>query len=119
MNQLPQNILALFIMRVTKATYTGKDIDGVHIYQSNTGISFGVSLGNYIILDKEHMSNKTIKHEYGHCLHSRKLGWLYLLVVGIPSITMNILTRLKILKAENYYKRWPECWADKLGGVVR
>jgi hypothetical protein len=47
------------------------------------------------------------------------LGPLYLFIVGIPSVTMNMLTKAKILKRENYYKRWPETWADKLGKVKR
>jgi hypothetical protein len=41
------------------------------------------------------------------------------LVVGLPSIVMNILTRLGVLKNENYYKRWPESWADEIAEIVR
>jgi len=117
MNQLPQNLLARAVIRAVDAKYTGKDIDGVRLYSCKA--MFGVSLGDYIIINKDHLTDIIIKHEYGHSLQSRKLGWLYLLIVGVPSITMNILTRVKLLKAENYYKRWPENWADKLGGVTR
>jgi hypothetical protein len=80
---------------------------------------WGVSLGNYIFLDRTYNS-KTVEHEYGHSRQSRLLGPAYLFVIGIPSITMNILSRLlKGRFADNYYKRWPESWADKLGGVTR
>lgn len=120
--QLPQNLLGKLVCKLTDAIYTGDtratDVR-VYLAKDQSVKGFGVSLGQYIILTKGHMTDKTILHEYGHCLQSRKLGWLYLLVIGIPSITMNILTRLKVLKAENYYYRWPESWADKLGKVER
>jgi hypothetical protein len=32
---------------------------------------------------------------------------------------MNLMTLWGILDAEKYYQRWPESWADKLGGVNR
>ena len=54
----------------------------------------GISLGRYIILPwkyreygKGSFIEKTHKHEYGHTRQSLRLGWLFLLVIGIPSIT--------------------------------
>ncbi len=80
----------------------------------------GVSLGPMIFVNTQHSNiDQVIKHEYGHFKQSIYFGWLYLIIIGLPSITMNILTRMKILKAKNYYKRWPENWADKLGKVER
>lgn len=115
--QLPQNIIALIIIYFTKAKFNGKEINGIKVYSKN--FNFGVSLGNYIILGDLYLNDKTIKHEYGHCIQSMYFGWLYLLIIGIPSASMNLLTQWKILKSENYYKRWPENWADKLGNVNR
>jgi len=84
----------------------------------HTSKKFGVSLGKYIIVyalvDKE-----TIQHEYGHSKQSLYLGPLYLIIIGIPSFTMNLLTRMGVLSNERYYKRWPENWADQLEGVKR
>lgn len=80
----------------------------------------GVSLGSYIFLNEKYPDIETvIKHELGHTRQSMMLGPLYLFVVGIPSASMNLMTRWGWLKPENYYKRWPENWADRLGGVDR
>jgi len=115
--QLPQNILGLVLMLLFK-----KEIE------VNTDIVFvewklkrmGISLGNFILLGEYNLTEKTYKHEFGHTIQSKILGPLYLIVVGLPSITMNIISIIIGGKfRKNYYKRWPESWADKLGGVVR
>lgn len=106
--QQPQNVIGWIISRFCRH-------DG-NVYR--TRFRIGVALGEYIIVNEE-ASETTINHERGHVLQSRLLGPLYLIVVGLPSITMNILTRLGVLRIDMYYKRWPESWADKLGGVDR
>lgn len=73
----------------------------------------GVSLGKYIIVN-QWMPTKEIMHEYGHCIQSRYLGWLYLIVIGLPSLLWAMFYRGK-----NYYSFYTERWADKLGGVNR
>jgi hypothetical protein len=60
-----------------------------------------------------------IKHEYGHTLQSKMLGWLYLPIICVPSLILFTLTTIDILDYADYYKRFPENWADKLGGVRR
>ncbi len=82
----------------------------------------GVSLWPFIIVwersaavNAEHV----LDHEWGHCRQSLRLGPLYLVLVGIPSLVMNRLTYAGFLKAEGYYKRFPENQADRLGGVSR
>lgn len=42
---------------------------------------------DFIFLSKiaQH-SDSTIKHEYGHTIQSKYLGWLYLIIIGLPSI---------------------------------
>ena len=118
--QLPQNILGLLLIIVLKLTNNIKRkgiYNKKHIYYLSKPIFYGISLGNYIIIYNGY--KKTLKHEYGHCKQSEYLGFLYLFVVGLPSITMNVLSTLKILKEKNYYERWPENWADKLGNVNR
>lgn len=61
----------------------------------------------------------TKKHEWGHCKQSLILGPLYLVVVGLPSVLWNLLSRLSYKVGSRYYRRFPENWADRLGGVVR
>jgi len=95
-----------------------------------TKLGGGRSLGKYIFTYdytnskaskqwKEAAQERMDRHEYGHAIQSYILGPLYLFVVGLPSITMNMMTKAGILKRETYYKRWPETWADKLGKVKR
>ena len=112
--QLPQHLLALILIKVVGATKS-KEYGGASIY--TTARIFGISLGEYIILWSG-ANDTTVRHEYGHAIQSRMLGPAYLLVVGLPSITMNLLSRVEVLRVERYYDRWPENWADKLGGVV-
>lgn len=112
--QFPQHLLALALIKIMKAKYK-EDYKGAKIYNASMT---GISLGQYIIV-REHSTENLIKHEYGHTRQSYLLGPLYLIVVGLPSIVMNILSRLRILDNRKYYDRWPESWADKLGEVKR
>jgi len=52
----------------------------------------------------------------GHQKQSLYLGWLYLIIIGLPSVTGNLLNRVIDF---DYYKQPWEAWADKLGGVKR
>lgn len=113
--QLPQHLLATLVIRVTGAVKASEH-KGASVYL--THFLPGISLGEYIIL-RRGASRRTVLHEYGHTVQSRMLGPLYLLVVGIPSLSMNLLTRAGVLRADRYYDRWPENWADRLGGVER
>ena len=98
--------------------------------------NFGVSLGGFIFSMGKSAFQKLgypkqlaesdaelcIRHEGGHAVQSRILGPLYLLIVGIPSLVMNLmsswsLTYGKRIFWKNYYKRFPENWADRLGGI--
>lgn len=112
--QLPQNCLGLLLLRPLQASYTGT-YEGVRAYR--TPWFLGVSLGKYIIVYSMH--SRVLKHELGHSKQSLYLGPLYLPLVGVPSLFWNILTRLKVLSFESYFTRWPENWADHLGGVQR
>ena len=84
----------------------------------------GFSLCRYICLHGKYYNNvleleRTIRHECGHSRQSRRLGWLYLLVVGIPSAINNLRSRVDDHVWKTYYQRYPESWADRLGGVER
>lgn len=119
--QLPQNLLGLLVIHLIKANKA--EWNGITYYK--TKYLMGVSLGQYIILYK-FSPNDSILHEYGHTKQSLFLGWLYLPVVGIPSaIFNNLWDRLAhqdwtyTERELWYYQRFPEKWADKLGGVRR
>lgn len=115
--QFPQNIIGLVIVSVLHAkrhTY-----NGIAYYDGK--LKGGVSLGDYIILDRRYYpESPTVAHEHGHQLQSLYLGWLYLIVIGIPSGIGNLVFRIPAVKARwSYYSQPWEAWADRLGGVER
>ena len=75
----------------------------------------GISLGKYIIVN-QFCGKDTVKHEYGHSIQSKYLGWLYLLVIGLQSLLHAALCKCK---NHSYNDMWFEKWADKLGNVER
>lgn len=78
-----------------------------------------ISLGNFIFVYDANDTG-TIKHEYGHTRQSYRLGWLYLLVIGIPSIIWaGCFERYRQKHNISYYAFYTERWADMLGGVKR
>lgn len=121
--ELPQSVLGLilklFYKNSIQETMSYNDVEVILC----RGFNGGISLGRYILLNaaySQKAKKEVIKHEYGHCLQSRKLGWLYLLVIGLPSIIWAGLYGKVIKKTTNgYYKFYTEKWADKLGGVKR
>ena len=121
--QLPQNLVALFyilILHWEEKILVTKN--GIKFYY-NPNMITGVSLGNYVFLSRYHVNNNNAyDHEYGHCLQSRILGPLYLIVIGIPSAINNIVDRIIIRYGENvvnrnYYSFYTEKWANRLGGI--
>ena len=109
--QLPQNLLGLAL--VTTFGYADSiPYKGARIYTCDWIGSGGVSLGRYIILGFPTAVN--VCHEYGHSRQSLMLGPAYLPVVGLWSA---IRLRLRLYRRGEYYKGFPESWADRLGGV--
>lgn len=106
--QLPQNLLGLVVIAFTGAKRQ------CLVYRTDK-YRFGVSLGKYIIFGGCY-TRTDIKHEQGHQKQSLYLGWLYLPVIGLPSVIGNLLYRVIDF---DYYKQPWEAWADRLGGVER
>ena len=122
--QLPQNLLGWFLsIFADKLDYICNDGKEYRIYFMSL-FSSGVSLGNYIIFDTAYRAyidilDTSVKHEHGHQLQSLYLGPLYLIIIGLPSILGNIVSRIFGIDSKYYYKQPWEAWADKLGGVIR
>lgn len=105
--QLPQNLLGLAVVKVTKAE---KKDD----WYFSRKVGSAVSLGSYII--SATANEITLRHERGHQKQSLILGPLYLLMIGLPSVCGNLLHRVFRF---NYYAQPWEHWADKLAGINR
>ena len=115
--QLPQHIVALIYFGYL--VMMCKDLGVDSRYKQATVIPCvmrgAVTLGNYVFVGLNSEYKKTVKHELGHTIQSKILGPLYLIVIGIPSITYCGLRRLfPSLRKKNYYNFYTEKWANNL-----
>ena len=134
--ELPQNALGAIVKKVCKADPLPyyKDYRGANVYSWK--INGGISLGKYIFVPFTYDGvgyqipngqfasvayvERVVKHEYGHTIQSKYLGWLYLLVIGLPSlIWANCFEWYRQKTGKSYYDFYTEKWADRLGGVER
>ena len=115
--QLPQHIVALIYFGYL--VMMCKDLGVDSRYKQATVIPCimrgAVTLGNYVFVGLNSEYRKTVKHELGHTIQSKILGPLYLIVIGIPSITYCGLRRMfPSLRKKNYYNFYTEKWANNL-----
>ena len=115
--QLPQHIVAIIYFGYLVMMCKDLGIDSR--YKQATVIPCimrgAVTLGNYVFVGLNSEYRKTVKHELGHTIQSKILGPLYLIVIGIPSITYCGLRRLfPSLRKKNYYDFYTEKWANNL-----
>lgn len=121
---LPQNLLGLLLIAFYRP-------ERMHIMENGNQIHFstrmkgGISLGKYSLVNVGHyrhdinesLKRDTVRHEaIGHARQSLYLGWLYLIVIGLPSIVWAMLYNGD---GKGYYKFFTERWADKIAGVER
>ena len=119
LHQLPQNLLGLiiYLVNIKSVKRVYESSLNVWYYTAKHVSDKGISLGKYIFIDSDReVTLNTIRHERGHQKQSLYLGWLYLPVIGLPSLIGNILHRY--IEFDYYSQLW-EAWADKLGGVER
>ena len=115
--QLPQHIVALiyFGYLVMMCKDLGVDSRYKQAIVIPCIMRGAVTLGNYVFVGLNSEYRKTVKHELGHTIQSKILGPLYLIVIGIPSITYCGLRRLfPSLRKKNYYDFYTEKWANNL-----
>lgn len=110
--QLPQTLIGLLFL-----PFVGKKrlvADGhYNLCYEGELMTGGVSLGSICIVSPRLTDAEDIAHEFnGHTVDSRRWGWLYLLVIGIPSLLNTIF-----LFAGNYYDFYTERWANDHAGL--
>jgi hypothetical protein len=126
--QFPQFLLGRLLLKLTEKNISGKtrvEIATIRLWKRR-GFLSGISLGDNVFLYEDDCGLDAIGHELGHSRQSQILGPLYLLVVGVPSAVFNNLWDRTFHKKWTprerylwYYSRFPEKWADELGGVRR
>jgi hypothetical protein len=125
--QLPQFALGWLVEWYYRigADYIVGEYNGVRVVYSMK-MEKGVSFGRVIILPYKYRRLYSLNayarvmhaHEYGHCVQSRKYGWLYLFVIGIPSAMWNWAhENIDKYEEADYYSFWTEKNANELGGA--
>lgn len=115
--QLPQHIVALiyFGYLVMMCKDLGIDSRYKQAIVIPCIMRGAVTLGNYVFVGLNSEYKETVKHELGHTIQSKILGPLYLIIIGIPSITYCGLRRMfPSLRKKNYYDFYTEKWANNL-----
>lgn len=120
--ELPQNVVGIIVWLVMRGKISEVEVTHRRLFFRTHG--FGISLGSFVFWsNSDNAAASTTpgnkEHEYGHAIQSLIFGPLYLILVGIPSISRvvysSIYYRLNKTSWANYYKGYPENWADRLG----
>lgn len=107
--QLPQHLLGLILIALTRAERTIDD-KAMYVAYASWFHNHGICLGDIIIIGQGSWCSFTVKHEKMHQKQSHLLGPTYLFTVGIISIIRNIYARLTNKSISWYYNSWPENW---------
>lgn len=109
----PQMVVGFAVKLITKAEKKGNH------YRYNCKLG-SVCIGEYIFLYPYDWHDiTTLRHESGHRVQSRILGWLYIPAILIPSMIHNLHFRKSGKEERLYYNFYTEKWADKLSGIKR
>lgn len=116
--QIPQILASLFLLIFihNKPVKYTNDKTGLTVWRVHHSFRTCWSMGPFIFVpDKQ--PERIRKHESGHSVQSIYLGPVYLFAVGIPSAILLGIRKAKKKDEKWYYSRYPENWANKLGGV--
>ena len=120
LHQLPQNLLGFALYLYCQGYEEMRQVgyNDVVVVKSPK-MRGGISLGQYVIVSRD-ANLETIYHELGHCKQSQILGWLYLIVIGLPSIIWAALYGIQEIRERwSYYDFYTERWANELGEETR
>ena len=110
--QLPQVLVALIMLPFLGKKKLIRKENYCWIYECEK-MQGGISLGTFIFLSPSSAKKEaTIRHELGHVKQSHMLSWLYLIVIGLPSILWATFHGDRC-----YYLWYTESWANKLMGL--
>ena len=117
---LPQTLLGSMVFlffKLTDKKLVVKNYQAQSVLVISTKMRGGLSLGMFLFSGKydEPFATHLAKHEYGHCIQSMILGWLYLIVIGLPSLGWAMVHGLSRFRDQSYYSFYTEHWANKLG----
>lgn len=106
--------------RVNRVEYLG-GVTFVVAQGQCDGINMGMSLGCYVNIwlsgtmgrdfeyEVRYSFGQIFMHEFGHTIDSLRLGWIYLIAVGLPSL---ISVKLEGFRGHRHKNLYAERWAD-------
>ena len=115
---LPQNVLGILyyaLLQATGGVLGVREMNEMTIVVTRTPA--GASLGRYVFVSVPLLSERTVRHEYGHAMQGYRHGPFYLLFEGLTSFVQAAVSIVSPSSAQAYFARWPENEADRLGGV--
>jgi hypothetical protein len=126
--ELPQNALGVLVLGAVKLGGQAREVSRDQGRWFVRTESLGISLGLFVFWSRG--GNRWFRadplmkrHEHGHTFQSRRLGPLYLPLVGVPSVlrVLYAMTYRELTgrKWRGYYAGYPERGADRLGGITR
>lgn len=104
------------------ATYVIDDGRGDFIYKGMSLSCFiNIWLTNYVGPNFEHdvrySFGQILMHEFGHTKDSIRLGWLYLFIVGLPSLISVNIQGERHLHKDLYAEKWANRHAQRYFGI--
>lgn len=126
--EAPQTTLGalLYVAERARGRIVASERVGARSVHETTGTA--ISLGRFVFWSRRSsrwhdLDERNRAHELGHAEQSRRLGPLYLPVVGLPSTARAAYAfayrEATGRKWAGYYRGFPERWADELGDVTR
>lgn len=113
---LPQFIIGLALSFVWRTHELKFDPSGYHVTVCRTRFTFAFSLAQFVFAPTC-CNDDVLRHEIGHTMQSRYLGWIYLIVIGLPSFVLFCVKRAMKKDDRWYHSKFPESWANKLAQV--
>lgn len=96
--ELPQNVLGLVLYGIfgIKGSARIVRLNGIKRVEFLWKLKTAISLGRYVLIGQiKRDTRQDIRyHELGHCIQSLHWGWLYLITIGLPSLWVNLTTRI-------------------------
>ena len=126
--EAPQTAIGAVLLAAERARgrVVATEREGARWVVETTGTA--ISLGHVVFWSRRSsrwhdLDERNRAHELGHAVQSRRLGPLYLPIVGVTSTARAVYAfayrEVTGRKWDGYYRGFPEDWADRLGGVER
>ena len=115
---LPQTVLGLAAGALAVlAGGRASPFRGATVVRSARLRSLGAVCLGPVILVPDTATTELVRHEWGHFRQHLRLGPLYLLVIGLPSVLHAARHARRGGGFPSYFHFYTEAWADALGGV--